>query len=521
VLALRKSDFGVGLADARRQARDRGIGTVVIHSSDWSREHMPQSLEVAAARLGLPDCRIVDSDGAVQSCLTRPGLMARLAAVPVEVLGGLGLAAVEGVRLRRLCQTTVVDPATVDGPTKGPVLAFWLGPGPNEEVGGAVTHVSGVLGGFRSAGLRVVLVTANEPPAQLSDAIDDFVRVPAMPRRARVTADVTAVASNRFARAVLRSTAARLRPAFIYQRHDVYATAGVEVGRRTGIPVVLEWNSSLVWTRTHWNKLRRLNRLLLPMLTAAESYVAAHSDVVAAVSEHSAQMAIGAGAPPERVVIVPNGVDLRAVDAARAGAQRERSHDIDLIGWVGSFGVWHGAGVLVEAMSMLPSRVHAVMIGDGMERDHCETVAKRLGVWDRIEWTGALSHADAVRRLAECDVLASPHVPLDGRPFFGSPTKLFEYMAIGRPIVASALEQIGDVLEDGRTARLVPPGESAALAAAIEHLLGEPDYARSLGVAARLEAENAHRWEGRAQRVLDQLAAVTKHARIAYEGAAA
>jgi glycosyltransferase involved in cell wall biosynthesis len=107
--------------------------------------------------------------------------------------------------------------------------------------------------------------------------------------------------------------------------------------------------------------------------------------------------------------------------------------------------------------------------------------------------------------LAECDVLASPHVPLEGQAFFGSPTKLFEYMAIGRPIVASALEQIAEVLEDGRTARLVEPGNAAELAGAIEELLREPERALRLGTAARVEAERVHRWEDRSRSILDRL----------------
>src|SRR5207237_125725 len=75
---------------------------------------------------------------------------------------------------------------------------------------------------------------------------------------------------------------------------------------------------------------------------------------------------------------------------------------------------------------------------------------------------------DGPEHLAAADLLVSPHVTNpDGTPFFGSPTKLFEYMAMGRPIVASDLEQIGQTLEHGRTAWLVPPGDVEALADAM------------------------------------------------------
>jgi glycosyltransferase involved in cell wall biosynthesis len=512
IVVLTKADCATELRDVRRRMRHLGVRTLAIHSDDWSREHMPQFYEVAAARLGMPECRIVGSDGSVELRLGGLKLATRLARLPLEFAGGFGLAGAEAVHFRRMRDRAGARPRGDDNGRENVVLALWLGPGPGTNVGGAVTHVSGVLGGFRSAGLRVALVTVDEPAPQVREVIDDLVRIPPMPRYARVTADVTAVASNRFARSVIERAAAMLRPAFIYQRNDTYVTAGVEVGRRVGIPVVLEWNSSLVWTRTNWNELRRLNRMLLPLLTAAESYVATHADVVAAVSQQAARMAIEVGAPPERVAVVPNAVDMRAIDAGRALARPRRDRDVSLVGWVGSFGPWHGAPVLVEAVRLLPSWVQAVMIGDGNERHQCEALARRLGVWDRIEWTGALPHVETVRLLAGCDVLASPHVPLDGQAFFGSPTKLFEYMAIGRPIVASALEQLGEVLEDRRTARLVQPNDPVELARAIEELLREPDRGHRLGAAARAEAQNAHRWEDRAGTILERLAMVQHRA---------
>ena len=107
--------------------------------------------------------------------------------------------------------------------------------------------------------------------------------------------------------------------------------------------------------------------------------------------------------------------------------------------------------------------------------------------------------------MAGCDLLVSPQTPLPGQSYFQSPIKLFEYMALGRPIVASRLGQIGEVLVDGRTARLVPPANVEELAAAIDGLLNSADRGRALGAAARSEAERHHTWDQRAQIVIDRL----------------
>ncbi len=108
--------------------------------------------------------------------------------------------------------------------------------------------------------------------------------------------------------------------------------------------------------------------------------------------------------------------------------------------------------------------------------------------------------------LAAMDVLVSPHVPnSDGSRFFGSPTKLFEYMATGRGIVASRLEQIGEVLEHERTALLVPPADETALAAAILRLVDDRDLSARLGASARRRVLERHTWEAHGRRLLDRL----------------
>jgi len=228
--------------------------------------------------------------------------------------------------------------------------------------------------------------------------------------------------------------------------------------------------------------------------------------VVSAVSSRAAEMAIAAGAAPKHVRIVPNGVDVRIVEASgRRGARAAQCDKGVLVGWVGSFGPWHGAAVLVRALPHLPASVRLRMVGDGRERPAIQSLAEELRVASRIEWTGSLPHDDALASLAQCDVLASPHVAASDAPFFGSPTKLFEYMALERPIVASRLEQIGEVLEHERTAMLVEPGDARSLAAAIGAILERPDRGARLGQAAAEEARRTHTWDQRAADILGAL----------------
>jgi glycosyltransferase involved in cell wall biosynthesis len=182
-----------------------------------------------------------------------------------------------------------------------------------------------------------------------------------------------------------------------------------------------------------------------------------------------------------------------------------------LAGFVGTFGPWHGALVLAEAIALLPgaARITFLLVGSGAERAEAERIVKTGGFERRVIFTGAVAHERVPALLDACDVLVSPHVPLaDGSEFFGSPTKLFEYMAMGKAIVASRLGQIEDVLADGETALLVEPGDARALSEAIVRLSESAELRQRLGAAARREAVERHTWEHNAERVLRAYAAL-------------
>jgi glycosyltransferase involved in cell wall biosynthesis len=120
-----------------------------------------------------------------------------------------------------------------------------------------------------------------------------------------------------------------------------------------------------------------------------------------------------------------------------------------------------------------------------------------------VIFTGTVEHDSVPVFLDACDILIAPHVPLaDGSDFFGSPTKIFEYMAMGKGIVASRLGQIGEVLSDNETALLVTPGNVNELAAALIRMTESDSLRVLLGEGARAAAVQKHTWTHNAERVL-------------------
>jgi glycosyltransferase involved in cell wall biosynthesis len=136
-----------------------------------------------------------------------------------------------------------------------------------------------------------------------------------------------------------------------------------------------------------------------------------------------------------------------------------------------------------------------------------------------VTLTGLVPQAEAPSYLAASDVLLSPHIRnADGTRFFGSPTKLFEYMAMGKAIVASDLDQIGQVLNnsvragdfpaqrpaagDARLAILSPPGDVTALIDSIRFAVDRPDWRNALAKHARAEVLVRYTWSHHVDAIL-------------------
>jgi glycosyltransferase involved in cell wall biosynthesis len=162
--------------------------------------------------------------------------------------------------------------------------------------------------------------------------------------------------------------------------------------------------------------------------------------------------------------------------------------------------------VLAEAIKLIPAdlRLRFLMVGTGALHGEMSRILSAEREAGRVIFTGPVLHERVPALLDACDVLVSPHVPLaEGADFFGSPTKLFEYMAMGKGIVASRLGQIGEVLTHEVTALLVEPGNAQELSLAIMRLAESRALREALGASARQAAIERHTWTRNAQNILE------------------
>jgi glycosyltransferase involved in cell wall biosynthesis len=220
------------------------------------------------------------------------------------------------------------------------------------------------------------------------------------------------------------------------------------------------------------------------------------------VSENAAADVLCQGVDAGRVRVVPNGVDVDRFATARPN-RGPFDADTFVIAFAGLFYPWHGVRNLAEAFAVLHRRRPAArltLLGDGAEAGAVRALLARHDLEPFVFMPGVVPVDDVPGFLKGADVLASPHAPVKG--FIGSPVKVFEYMAAGRPIVASRLAQIGTILKDGETALLVPPGDVEGLAAALERLHDDPALRPRLGQAAQEDSRRNHSWDARVDAIL-------------------
>jgi glycosyltransferase involved in cell wall biosynthesis len=372
--------------------------------------------------------------------------------------------------------------------------------------GGSVTHVAGVVNALADRAAAVDLATA---PAPIG--IDDRVTVHRLrpPRHYGLP-----VESNlyRFGRSVPHQLRELTPPTLVYQRHSVGNYAGAVIARRHRVPLVLEYNGSEVWVARNWGRPLRYEELAAD----AERVALRHAHRVVTVSEALAADLVERGVEESRVVWHPNGVEAERFaperfTAAERSVLRDRysiPHDAVLVTFVGTFGQWHGVDVLARtahahAEWARRENVRFLLVGDGLKMPDVRREVE--GAEDVVVLAGLVPQDEAPLHLAASDILVSPHIPnADGSPFFGSPTKLFEYMAAGKAIVASDLDQIGDVLRDD-LAVLVRPGDSDDLGRGIRELAADPARRALLGERARRRVLERYTWRHHVEAILARL----------------
>ncbi|ANV84211.1 glycosyl transferase family 1 [Picosynechococcus sp. PCC 7003] len=356
---------------------------------------------------------------------------------------------------------------------------------------GASIHVQEMIRAFQNQGATVTLFAARlggEPPADLADL--PVYCLPKVPKGDLAMREQGLFQQNQILQDLLTQAAPY---DLVYERYSLWSHGGMTFARNRQIPSILEVNAPLIEEQATHRGL--INRDLA--LQVAETVFRGATALIA-VSE-GVKAYLQQWVPGDHLFVVPNGVNPdRFSEISQPSAAMPFT-----VGFVGSLKPWHGLDCLIEAFAQLRQVVpeaRLLIVGDGPQRQALEQAIAQHDLTAQVQWTGAVPPEAVPHWLEQMSVAVAPYPASED--FYFSPLKVVEYMAAGLPVVASRIGQLPEIIDDGVTGILCPPGEPTAFAQALEHLWRSPQQRHQLGTAARTAVFARHTWDHIAAQIL-------------------
>ncbi len=262
-------------------------------------------------------------------------------------------------------------------------------------------------------------------------------------------------------------------------------TAGAAVVIARALNARLLLNVSDLWPESAVQLGMLSNSTAVRLAEALERFAYHHADTVAVPTPGMRRILLERGYGEDKIKLLPNAVDtdrFSPAPATHSGLCRAM--------YCGTVGLAQGVGTLLDAAVILERDevpVEVIVVGDGAERPELEERASRSGL-ERVTFAGRVSREEVPQRISSANVTL---MTLRDLPLFEDalPTKLLEYMAAGRPVVAGASGQAARMLEEVGAGIACPPENPAALAEAIRRLASDPQLAEEMGARGRRHVE--------------------------------
>ena len=278
--------------------------------------------------------------------------------------------------------------------------------------------------------------------------------------------------------------------------------------QRKGIPWILQVEALLYYEA----KAERKALILDGIARKLELWAYRQCDVIACVSDTLKEILVKEiGIPSKKIVLVPNGVDIKFLDPQLYEPKRLFSDFT--VGFVGSFYAWAGLDLLLEAIYELQTEGYSmslVFVGDGAMKQAWKEQAQKLGLEEQVKFVGRVSWQEVPQYIAGFDIGYSGQIQLQMGKMYLSPMKLYEYMSMAKPVVASAFEDAKRLVIEEETGFLFQPGDKNALKQALMKAFAAQNKFKEMGEQARREIEVNHSWTNRVQVLIEETDRILK-----------
>ncbi len=301
----------------------------------------------------------------------------------------------------------------------------------------------------------------------------------------------------------VKKLAAECAPDILYERYNLFFHAGTWLKQHRRMPMLLEVNAPLVDERTAHS-----NLALKSLARRSERSIWRSADKVLAVSQVLADHIIAAGVAPEKIDVIHNGVSDDFLQMRNGHAIRSQ-YGLDdklVLGFTGFMRSWHGVDQGIRFLARSDRKdLHLLLVGDGPAKEALQELVVELGVMSQVTFAGTIGRDALPDYIAAFDIALQPAVVS-----YASPLKLFEYMALGKPVVAPDCANIREILTQGEDGLLFDMAADGAFDQALSSLVSDCELRNRIGAAARDSLlrqgltwhENARRVENHAETLL-------------------
>jgi len=367
-----------------------------------------------------------------------------------------------------------------------------------QAVGVEAVHIRGMVDAARAAGHEVLVVgpegTDPYAPPKAAAAGSPGLAARFAKHAPELVFELAEMVYDRRSAKRLAEAVTNFAPDMIYERYAFFARAGSDLARTLKIPHVIEINYTC-----DDPLVRKRSALLMGAARRLERQIFGRAACLASVSSRLNQRLAERDVPNRRIALTPNAVsrdwwEQAAEVAPEPLPEHVKGHPVT--GFVGGFWPWHGVDRLVRAAAASRARglpTALLLVGDGPERPRIEALVDELDLRELTWLPGSIPHEQLPHWIAAMDICVMPH-----SNDYGSPMKVFEYMAMGKAVLAPKLPPLTDVIEHGVDGLLFPDsedGQGTLLANALVLALNDADARRVMGKSARTRVGREHIWE--------------------------
>ncbi len=357
-------------------------------------------------------------------------------------------------------------------------------------------HINGIINGLRDKGNQVDIISPAEEG--LADSPSGRLKI-ILKFIPEILFEIMEISYNFPAYRKAKKLVSASKVSFIYERFAFFAWMGASLAKRLKVPFFLEVNYT-----TNTPLIRKRTRMLLPLAKYIEKNILGRAEAIFVVSSFLKKQLMDMGVPEDRINLTPNAVAKDIFEPRSNPFEIRNKYDLKdtiVLGYAGGFYHWHGVDLLLKAVKDIENEhknLSILLVGEGPARSQLKDLSEKLKMRSRLVMPGEVAHRDLPKYLDAMDICVLP----DSNNY-GSPVKIFEYMAMGKPVLAPDIDTIKDVITDKVTGILFKPKDCIEIGRAIKLVLENKELCAKISQAAREKIFRHHLWSNNVDKILE------------------